>query len=98
MLQLVLQALEEAKLTPHDIDAIAYTKGECVLLVLSSAHSAFFFLSFARIFVGPGMGGPLQSVAVVVRTLSMLWNKPIVAVNHCVGRTYIYFSFVVGKV
>lgn len=34
---------------------------------------------------GPGMGGPLQTVAVVVRILSQLWGKPIVAVNHCVA-------------
>jgi N6-L-threonylcarbamoyladenine synthase len=34
---------------------------------------------------GPGMGACLQSVAIVVRTLSLLWKKPIVAVNHCVG-------------
>ena len=31
---------------------------------------------------GPGMGAPLQVSAVVVRVLSQLWNKPIVAVNH----------------
>ena len=36
--------------------------------------------------LGPGMGAPLQSVAVVARMLSMLWNKPLVGVNHCVGR------------
>jgi len=34
---------------------------------------------------GPGMGPPLQSVAVCVRTLAQLWKKPIVAVNHCIG-------------
>ncbi|KAJ7522842.1 hypothetical protein O6H91_18G028800 [Diphasiastrum complanatum] len=34
---------------------------------------------------GPGMGAPLQVVAVVVRVLSQLWKKPIVAVNHCVA-------------
>ncbi|EEB93345.1 hypothetical protein MPER_08009, partial [Moniliophthora perniciosa FA553] len=34
---------------------------------------------------GPGMGAPLQSVALVARTLSMLFDKPIVGVNHCVG-------------
>jgi len=34
---------------------------------------------------GPGMGGPLVSVAVCVRMLSQIWRKPIVAVNHCVG-------------
>ncbi len=35
---------------------------------------------------GPGMGAPLQSVALVARTLSLLYDKPLVAVNHCVGR------------
>ncbi|CAG7848864.1 tRNA N6-adenosine threonylcarbamoyltransferase {ECO:0000255/HAMAP-Rule:MF_03180} {ECO:0000255/HAMAP-Rule:MF_03180}; AltName: Full=N6-L-threonylcarbamoyladenine synthase; Short=t(6)A synthase; AltName: Full=t(6)A37 threonylcarbamoyladenosine biosynthesis protein KAE1 {ECO:0000255/HAMAP-Rule:MF_03180}; AltName: Full=tRNA threonylcarbamoyladenosine biosynthesis protein KAE1 {ECO:0000255/HAMAP-Rule:MF_03180} [Serendipita indica DSM 11827] len=34
---------------------------------------------------GPGMGAPLQSVAVVARTLSLLYKKPLVGVNHCVG-------------
>lgn len=34
---------------------------------------------------GPGMGAPLQVPAVVVRVLSLLWGKPIVAVNHCVA-------------
>ncbi|KAL1918758.1 uncharacterized protein VTP21DRAFT_2780 [Calcarisporiella thermophila] len=34
---------------------------------------------------GPGMGAPLISVAVVARTLSLLWGKPLVGVNHCIG-------------
>lgn len=34
---------------------------------------------------GPGMGGPLRSCAVAARTLSLLWNVPLVGVNHCVG-------------
>jgi N6-L-threonylcarbamoyladenine synthase len=34
---------------------------------------------------GPGMGAPLQSVAIAARTLSLLWNKKLVGVNHCVG-------------
>lgn len=34
---------------------------------------------------GPGMGAPLQVSAIVVRILSQLWKKPIVAVNHCVA-------------
>ena len=34
---------------------------------------------------GPGMGGPLCACAVCARTLSQLWGKPLVAVNHCVG-------------
>jgi N6-L-threonylcarbamoyladenine synthase len=35
---------------------------------------------------GPGMGAPLQSVAVAARMLSLLWGKELVGVNHCVGR------------
>ncbi|KAL8288828.1 hypothetical protein RB597_000758 [Gaeumannomyces tritici] len=34
---------------------------------------------------GPGMGAPLTSVAVGARTLALLWGKPLVGVNHCVG-------------
>ncbi|ORX49129.1 peptidase M22, glycoprotease [Hesseltinella vesiculosa] len=34
---------------------------------------------------GPGMGAPLTSVAIVARTLSLLWGKPLVGVNHCIG-------------
>jgi N6-L-threonylcarbamoyladenine synthase len=34
---------------------------------------------------GPGMGAPLQSVAIAARMLSLLWNKQLVGVNHCVG-------------
>ncbi|EAS37353.3 glycoprotease/Kae1 family metallohydrolase [Coccidioides immitis RS] len=34
---------------------------------------------------GPGMGPPLQSVALAARTLSLLWGKQLVGVNHCVG-------------
>ena len=33
------------------------------------------------------MGAPLQSVALVARTLALMFNKPLVGVNHCVGRT-----------
>lgn len=36
------------------------------------------------------MGAPLTSVAVVARTVSLLWNKPLVGVNHCVGRKNCY--------
>lgn len=35
---------------------------------------------------GPGMGAPLQSVAIAARMMSLLWKKPLVGVNHCVGR------------
>lgn len=35
--------------------------------------------------LGPGMGAPLIGVALVARMLSLLWNKPLVPVNHCIG-------------
>ncbi|KAK4056582.1 putative tRNA threonylcarbamoyladenosine biosynthesis protein kae1 [Microbotryomycetes sp. JL221] len=34
---------------------------------------------------GPGMGAPLQTVALVARTLASMYNIPMVGVNHCVG-------------
>jgi N6-L-threonylcarbamoyladenine synthase len=34
---------------------------------------------------GPGMGAPLQSVALAARTLSLLWNLPLIGVNHCIA-------------
>jgi N6-L-threonylcarbamoyladenine synthase len=38
---------------------------------------------------GPGMGAPLQSVAVAARMLALLWEKDLVGVNHCVGRKHL---------
>lgn len=35
--------------------------------------------------LGPGMGAPLASVAIVARTVAQLWDKPLVGVNHCIG-------------
>eukprot|EP00190_Bangiopsis_sp_CCMP1999_P002125 CAMPEP_0198732798 /NCGR_PEP_ID=MMETSP1475-20131203/39397_1 /TAXON_ID= ORGANISM="Unidentified sp., Strain CCMP1999" /NCGR_SAMPLE_ID=MMETSP1475 /ASSEMBLY_ACC=CAM_ASM_001111 /LENGTH=357 /DNA_ID=CAMNT_0044495971 /DNA_START=28 /DNA_END=1101 /DNA_ORIENTATION=- len=34
---------------------------------------------------GPGMGAPLRSAAVAARTAALLWDKPLIPVNHCVG-------------
>ena len=34
---------------------------------------------------GPGMGGPLVSCAMAARMLSLLWERPLVAVNHCIA-------------
>lgn len=31
------------------------------------------------------MGAPLQAVSLIARTLALLYNKPLVGVNHCVG-------------
>ena len=34
---------------------------------------------------GPGMAQPLSVGALVIRTLSQLYKKPLIGVNHCVG-------------
>lgn len=34
---------------------------------------------------GPGMGAPLQSVVLAARAISIMWKKPLVGVNHCIG-------------
>lgn len=34
---------------------------------------------------GPGMGAPLQSCVIAARTLSLLFDIPLIGVNHCVG-------------
>ncbi|KAG7902351.1 hypothetical protein KL935_001259 [Ogataea polymorpha] len=34
---------------------------------------------------GPGMGAPLQSVAIAARTIAQMWDLPLVGVNHCIG-------------
>ncbi|KJA29250.1 hypothetical protein HYPSUDRAFT_32652 [Hypholoma sublateritium FD-334 SS-4] len=52
---------------------------------LSSANITLADLDCICYTKGPGMGAPLQSVALVARTLSLLYNKPLVGVNHCVG-------------
>lgn len=61
ILDVLHEALEQANVTPQDIDVVCYTKG-------------------------PGMGAPLVSVAIVARTVAQIWNKPLLGVNHCIGR------------
>lgn len=34
---------------------------------------------------GPGMGAPLSVGCVVAKTLSLLWSRPLVGVNHCIA-------------
>ncbi|KAK6407895.1 putative tRNA threonylcarbamoyladenosine biosynthesis protein kae1 [Oleoguttula sp. CCFEE 5521] len=34
---------------------------------------------------GPGMGAPLNAVAIAARTIAQLWDLPLIGVNHCVG-------------
>lgn len=86
-LTIIRQALEDAGLKMENVDVVAYTKGGYLDRLAIQRWKAFgdWFL-ILRHFIGPGMGGPLQSVALVARTVSMLYNVPLVGVNHCVGR------------
>lgn len=42
---------------------------------------------------GPGMGAPLMVCAVVARTCAKIWKKPILGVNHCIGRILFIYAF-----
>lgn len=69
-------------------DTAAHHRAHFVSLALSSLreagvnHKDVDCICFTQ---GPGMGAPLSSVAVAARTLALLWGKPLVGVNHCVG-------------
>jgi N6-L-threonylcarbamoyladenine synthase len=78
VLKVIRDAIEKAAVQMKDLDCICYTKGTLSLLLA--------FPLSKSMPLGPGMGAPLQSVALVARTLSLLYNKPLVGVNHCVGR------------
>jgi N6-L-threonylcarbamoyladenine synthase len=34
---------------------------------------------------GPGMGAPLVATAIIARTISQIWQKPLIPVNHCIA-------------
>lgn len=34
---------------------------------------------------GPGMGAPLSVGCAVAKTLSLVWKRPLIGVNHCIG-------------
>jgi len=76
------EALSTANMSLSDLDCICYTKG-MKLVYLTTLRWTDTHIS------GPGMGAPLQSVALVARTLALLHDKPLVPVNHCVGRELI---------
>ena len=56
-----------------------------VAQALAEAHVAIADIDCICYTKGPGMGAPLTSVAIAARTLALLWDKPLVGVNHCVG-------------
>lgn len=70
-------------------DTARHHKNWCVRLIkraLEEAnvdpHTDLDAICFTK---GPGMGAPLHSVVIVARTVSLLWNVPLVPVNHCIG-------------
>lgn len=81
-MSVIKDAVQKAGVSLHDVDCICYTKGTYPVGDVDLGRKVELFCE------GPGMGAPLTSVALVARTISLLYNKPLVGVNHCVGRTY----------
>lgn len=66
IIPVIYSALEKAKTSPADIDAIAVT-------------------------FGPGLIGSLLVGVETAKTLSYVWNKPLIPVNHLFGHLYANF-------
>ncbi|GAA5866406.1 hypothetical protein JCM3774_004669 [Rhodotorula dairenensis] len=58
---------------------------DVVEMALAEANKTMHDVDVVCFTKGPGMGAPLQTVALVARTLALMYNKPLVGVNHCVG-------------
>jgi N6-L-threonylcarbamoyladenine synthase len=56
-----------------------------VRAALTEAQISFKQIAAICFTQGPGMGAPLQSCVIAARTLSLLFDIPLVGVNHCVG-------------
>ena len=82
ILQVLKDCLAQAGVSISDIHCICYTKGVRSITLRSTLPDDTIVAQ------GPGMGAPLHSVALVARALSLLFNKPLVGVNHCVGRKH----------
>lgn len=52
---------------------------------LSEAGVSPYEISAVAYTAGPGMGSPLSVGALAARTLSLLWGKPLIPVNHCIA-------------
>ena len=80
---LALRALRDAKAVYEGMDWAATEPGAGVPAKKQKfTPKEVDCVSYTR---GPGMGGPLTSTALGARTLALLWDKPLVGVNHCVG-------------
>jgi N6-L-threonylcarbamoyladenine synthase len=63
IIPVITECLEQAKLTPEEIDAIAVTQG-------------------------PGLIGSLLVGVEAAKTLSLIWQKPLIPVNHLLAHFY----------
>ncbi len=81
--RLLKLAFSAAGIHPSQLACIAYTRGQWVSLRTHALERDASGLTVK----GPGMAPPLLSVAIVARTLSLMYGIPLVAVNHCIGRT-----------
>lgn len=52
---------------------------------LAKAHLTAKDINYIAYTKGPGIAAPLMVCAVVARTLSIIWNVPLIGVNHCVA-------------
>lgn len=78
---LILEALNEAK-----VHILVFSAKICSIFFSWNLQITPKEIDVVCYTKGPGMGAPLVSVAVVARTVAQLWNKPIIGVNHCIGR------------
>lgn len=63
IIPVITETLNQAKLSPDQIDAIAVTQG-------------------------PGLIGSLLVGVETAKTLSLIWNKPLIPINHLIGHFY----------
>lgn len=63
-------------------------RAHCLEILLSALKIANISLKEVDVIAytkGPGMAGPLSVGAIVARTISEMFDKPIVGVNHCIA-------------
>lgn len=86
-IEVIAKALESAGKTMDDVDVVCFTQGKWRSGIQGiSSQLDRRLICRSTLCAGPGMWGPLQTVALVARTLALMYNKPLVGVNHCVGR------------
>jgi N6-L-threonylcarbamoyladenine synthase len=66
---------------------VALHHRECICELLTESLQGLDLADFQAICFtrGPGMAPPLISMAIVARMLSLMYQKPLVAVNHCIA-------------